>query len=70
MGHHDHRARGLLDVADPVEALLAEVLVAYCECLVDQQDVGDPQRGDREGEPCPHARRVGVHRTRHGLPET
>ena len=47
---------------DPAEALPLERLVADGEDLVEQQDVGIEERGDREAEPHRHPRRVRAHR--------
>ncbi len=51
----------MLEVGDDAEALPLEALVADREHLVEQQDVGVEERGDREAEPHRHPRRVRPH---------
>ncbi|SVA22141.1 uncharacterized protein METZ01_LOCUS74995, partial [marine metagenome] len=57
-----HRSGCRPVLLQPPGALLPEGPVAHGQCLVDQQDLGRKGSGDREVEPGPHARRVGLHR--------
>ena len=57
---HD-RAPRLLEGEDAAEALALERLVADGEDLVEEQDVGVEERGDREAEAHRHPRRVRPH---------
>ena len=61
VGDQHDRAALVLELADLVQALALERLVADGEHLVDQQHVGVDVHGDREGEPHVHARGVELH---------
>lgn len=56
--HEDDRAALLLELADLVEALLLELLVAHGQDLVDEEDVRVGVDRDGEREPDVHARAV------------
>ena len=59
---HEHERRALVQhVAHPVEAPLLERRVADREDLVDEEDVGIEERGDREAEAHLHAARIELH---------
>ena len=62
MGHEQHRLAAPAELAELVEALVGEALVADRQHLVDQQHVGIDVDGDGEAEPHVHAGRVGLHR--------
>ena len=61
MRDHDHGAARRLKLADPLQALLLEGLVAHGEDLVDQEDVGVGVHRHGEGQPEEHARAVVLH---------
>ena len=58
VGHEDDRPALLLEGEDAAEALPLEGLVSDGEDLVEEEDVGVEERGDREPEPHGHTRRV------------
>ena len=60
---HDHDRQAAPDhLANPVERLPLEPVVADGEHLVDDQDVGTHVRGDREPKPRVHPARIALDR--------
>src|SRR5690606_4136025 len=62
VAHEEARARVPADLLDLLRAALAELGVTRRERLVDHEDVRHRGGGDREPQPCGHARAVRLHR--------
>ena len=64
VGHEHDRLAAAAELADLVQALAGEGLVAHGQHLVDEQHVGVHVDGHREAEARVHARGVRLHRAR------
>ena len=62
MRHEQNRFSPALELAEFVQALVGEALIAHGEHLVHEQHVGVDVNGHRKPEAHIHARRVGLHR--------
>ena len=60
--HEQNRFSPALELAEFVQALVGEALIAHGEHLVHEQHVGVDVNGHRKPEAHIHARRVGLHR--------
>ena len=69
VGDEDDRPASLLELGDPGEALPLERLVADGEHLIEQENVGVEEGGDREAKAHVHPRRVRADRPVDGLLE-